>query len=142
MAEKLRTGLFVNRRYRERPRQGERRRPAKGNRPQRPGPAPNPKPKDDALTVALDKYLGKIAALRSHKTLLAYSLALKSFVHSCGCRTFGQVTKSTLENFTVQMKAEGLNDRTVAVRLAYVVTFLRAHGVTGVTLRHPYTEKK
>ncbi len=44
--------------------------------------------------------------------------------------------------FVVALKKDGQDDRTVANRVSGVITFLRAHGVVTVTLRHKYTEKK
>lgn len=109
---------------------------------ERPTPKLKPPKKNAPLEEALDAYLAKIEALKSHKTHLAYSLVLHSFVRSCGCKSFEQITKGTLENFAVQMKNEGLSDRTISNRLVNVVTFLRAHGIKNVSLSHKYTEKQ
>lgn len=106
-------------------------------------PTSRPQPKKNApLEEALDAYLAKVETLKSHKTFLAYALVLRTFVRSCGCKSFEQITKGTLENFAVQMKNEGLSDRTISNRLVNVVTFLRAHGIKDVSLSHKYTEKQ
>jgi integrase/recombinase XerD len=53
-----------------------------------------------------------------------------------------KIDKGDLTAFVVAQKKAGQDDRTIANRVAGVVTFLRAHGITNVTLRHKYTEKK
>jgi hypothetical protein len=42
----------------------------------------------------------------------------------------------------VALKKDGQDDHTIANRVGNIVTFLRAHGINNVTLRHKYTEKK
>jgi integrase len=93
---------------------------------------------DDAMAT----YLSTVAATRAHKTWLAYNLILNEFRKSCAKEYLDQIDKSDLTAFVVAQKKEGQDDRTVANRVAGVVTFLRAHGVVTVTLRHKYTEKK
>jgi len=87
-------------------------------------------------------YLSTVDATRAHKTWLAYNLILNEFRKTCAKEYLGQIDKSDLTAFVVAQKKEGQDDRTVANRVAGVVTFLRAHGITNVTLRHKYTEKK
>jgi hypothetical protein len=70
------------------------------------------------------------------------NLILNEFRKSCTKDYLDQIDKSDLTAFVVAQKKDGQDDRTVANRLAGVVTFLRAHGVVTVTLRHKYTEKK
>jgi integrase/recombinase XerD len=106
---------------------------------------PEPKPRiqaPDALDVLLDQYLTETESLKSHKTWLAYKLTLTDFVRSCGCQTVDQITQATLKAFAMRMKRAGLGDRSISNRLVHVVTFLRAHGVEGISLSHRYTEKK
>jgi len=91
---------------------------------------------------SMDSYLSTVAATRAHKTWLAYNLILNEFRKSCTKEYLDQIDKSDLTAFIVALKKEGQDDRTVANRVAGVVTFLRAHGVVSVTLRHKYTEKK
>ena len=91
---------------------------------------------------AMSTYLGTIAAMRAHKTWLAYSLFLNEFRKSCDKEYLDQIDKSDLTAFVVTQKKAGQDDRTIANRVAGVVTFLRAHGVITVTVRHKYTEKK
>jgi integrase len=69
-------------------------------------------------------------------------LILAQFRKSCTKEHLTQIDKSDLTAFVVALKKKGQNDRTVANRVAGVVTFLRAHGVVTVTLRHKYTERK
>lgn len=69
-------------------------------------------------------------------------MILNEFRKSCTKEYLDQIDKSDLTAFVVAQKKAGQDDRTVANRLAGVVTFLRAHGLTNVTLRHKYTEKK
>jgi integrase/recombinase XerD len=93
---------------------------------------------DDAMAA----YLSTVAATRAHKTWLAYNLILNEFRKTCTKEYLDQIDKSDLTAFVVAQKKDGQDDRTVANRVAGVVTFLRAHGVVTVTLRHKYTEKK
>ena len=93
---------------------------------------------DDAMAT----YLSTVAATRAHKTWLAYNLVLNEFRKTCTKEHLDQIDKSDLTAFVVAQKKARKDDRTVANRLAGVVTFLRAHGITNVTLRHKYTEKK
>jgi integrase len=93
---------------------------------------------DDAMAT----YLSTVAATRAHKTWSAYNLILNEFRKTCAKNYFDQIDKSDLTAFVVAQKKAGQDDRTVANRLAGVVTFLRAHGITNITLRHKYTEKK
>jgi integrase/recombinase XerD len=93
---------------------------------------------DDAMAT----YLSTVAATRAHKTWLAYNLILNEFRKTCTKEYLDQIDKSDLTAFVVAQKKDGQDDRTVANRVAGVVTFLRAHGVVTVTLRHKYTEKK
>jgi integrase/recombinase XerD len=91
---------------------------------------------------AMGTYLSTVAATRAHKTWLAYNLILNEFRKTCTKEYLDQIDQSDLTAFVVAQKKAGQDDRTVANRLAGVVTFLRAHGVVNVTLRHKYTEKK
>jgi integrase len=91
---------------------------------------------------AMSSYLGTVSATRAHKTWLAYNLILNEFGKSCTKAFLDQIDKGDLTAFVVAQKKGGQDDRTVANRVAGVVTFLRAHGIVTVTLRHKYTEKK
>jgi Phage integrase, N-terminal SAM-like domain len=73
---------------------------------------------------------------------LAYNLILNEFRKSCAKEYLDQIDKNDLTAFIVALKKEGQDDRTVANRVAGVVTFLRAHGIVNITQRHKYTEKK
>jgi hypothetical protein len=92
---------------------------------------------DDAIAT----YLTTVSATRSHKTWLAYNLMLNEFRQSCSKGYVDQIDKGDLTGFVVAQKKAGQDDRTVANRIAGVVTFLRVHGIITVTLRHKYTEK-
>jgi integrase/recombinase XerD len=98
--------------------------------------------KRTAVDDAMAAYLSTVAATRAHKTWSAYNLILNEFRKSCTKEYLDQVDKNDLTAFVVAQKKEGQDDRTVANRVAGVVTFLRAHGIVTVTLRHKYTEKK
>ncbi len=106
-----------------------------------PRPASVP-PKRVNITDATATYLTNIAATRAHKTWLAYNFILNAFRKSCTKMYLDEIDKSDLTAFVVILKKDGQDDRTVANRVAGVVTFLRAHGILTVTLRHKYTEKK
>jgi len=93
---------------------------------------------DDAMAT----YLSTVAATWAHKTWLAYNLILNEFRKTCTKEYLDQIDKSDLTAFVVALKKAGQDDRTVANRLAGVVTFLRTHGIANVTPRHKYTEKK
>jgi hypothetical protein len=93
---------------------------------------------DDAIAT----YLTTVAAMRAHKTWLAYNLALNEFRKSCCKEHLDRIDKSDLTAFVVTQKKNGQDDRTVSNRVGAVVTFLRANGIITVTLRHKYTEKK
>jgi site-specific recombinase XerD len=84
---------------------------------------------------AIGAYLTTVAAIRAHNTWLAYNLALSKFRKSCTKPYVDQIDKSDLTAFVVARKRGGQDDRTVSNRVGGVVTFLRAHGITG-TLRH------
>lgn len=94
---------------------------------------------DDALTV----YLSNTAATKKHRTLLAYTLATSDFRKVCPDKEWlDQIDKGDLTAYVVALKKDGQDDHTIANRVGNVVTFLRAQGITNVTLRHNYTEKK
>ena len=99
-------------------------------------------PKPTNVNDAMATYLSTVDAMRAHKTWLAYNLILNEFRKTCTKEHLDQIDKGDLTAFVVAQKKEGQDDRTVANRVAGVVTFLRAHGITNVTLRHKYTEKK
>jgi len=92
--------------------------------------------------AASESYLDTIAATRAHKTWLAYTLMLKLFRQSCRKEFLDQIDKSDLSAFEVMQKKDKQDDRTVANRIAGVVTFLRFHEIKTITIRHVYTEKK
>ncbi len=107
------------------------------------GPAVAPAlPKRVKVDEAMSSYLGTVSATRAHKTWLAYNLILNEFLKSCTKEFINQIDKGDLTAFVVAQKKGGQDDRTVANRVAGVVTFLRAHGIVTVTLRHKFTEKK
>jgi integrase/recombinase XerD len=106
--------------------------------PQKPA-ASNPRT-PGTLDKLIDDYLDSIEEHRSHKTSLAYSLALRAFFNSCRCASIQEVTKDTLKKFVADMKKEKLSDRTIANRVANAACFLRAHG-SAVTITHKYVEK-
>jgi integrase/recombinase XerD len=94
---------------------------------------------DDAITV----YLSNTAATKKHRTLLAYTLATSEFRKVCPAKEWlDQIEKSDLTAYVVALRKEGQDDRTIANRVGNVVTLLRTHNITNVTLRHKYTEKK
>jgi hypothetical protein len=91
---------------------------------------------------AIANYLGTVAATRAHKTWLAYNLILNTFRESCSKQHLDEIDKNDLTAFVVELKKGGQDDRTIATRVAGVVTFLRAHDIVTITLRHKYVEKK
>src|SRR6185437_2075885 len=64
------------------------------------------------------------------------------FRKSCAKEHFEQIDNNDLTAFVVALKKGGQDDRTIANRVANVVTFLRAHGISNVTVRHRFTERK
>jgi len=104
--------------------------------------AESPSAKRIKVEDAIATYLGTVAATRAHKTWLAYNLILNTFRDSCSKQHLDEIDKNDLTAFVVALKKDKQDDRTVANRVAGVVTFLRAHGIVTVTLRHSYTEKK
>jgi integrase/recombinase XerD len=106
------------------------------------------KPKsDDAFDVKMEAYLVSTKEHKSHKTWLAYSLALKTFYAACQCSTVAEVTEETLKEFVTTLKAKRkpngkkLSDRSISNILDNVVRFLRGQNVTTVTLKQKYVEK-
>ena len=94
---------------------------------------------DDAIAV----YLSNTAATRKHRTLLAYTLATSDFRKVCPAKGWlDQIDKGDLTAYVVSLKKSGQDDHTIANRLGNVVTCLRAQGITNLTLRHKFTEKK
>jgi integrase len=93
---------------------------------------------DDAIAT----YLSTVAATRAHKTWLAYNLTLNTFRKSCAKEYLDEIERSDLTGFVIGLKKDGQDDRTVANRVAGVVTFIRTHGIVTATPRHKYTEKK
>jgi integrase/recombinase XerD len=94
---------------------------------------------DDAIAI----YLANTAATKKHRTLLAYSLATSDFRKVCASKEWiDQIDKSDLIAQVVALKRDGQDDHTIANRVSNVVTFLRAQGITNLTLRHKYTERK
>jgi integrase family protein with SAM-like domain len=71
-------------------------------------------------------YLNNVAATRAHKTWLAYSLTLAEFRKSCTRGYVEQIDKCDLTAYVVALKKDEQDDRTIANRVANVVTFLRA----------------
>ena len=96
---------------------------------------------DDAFDVKKEAYLASVKEHKSHKTWLAYSLALREFYAVCQCATVGEITKQTLEDFVVALKAKKLSARSISNILDNVVRFLKAQGITDVLLKHKYVEK-
>jgi hypothetical protein len=96
----------------------------------------SPPAKRTNVNDAIATYLSTVDATRAHKTWLAYNLILNEFRKTCTKEYLDQIDKSDLTAFVVAQKEEGQDDRTVANRVAGVVTFLRAHGIANVTLRH------
>ena len=79
-------------------------------------------------------YLSTVDATRVHTTWLAYNLILNEFRKTCAKEYLGQIDKTDLTAFVVAQKKEGQDDRTVANRVAGVVTFLRENEVAADTL--------
>ncbi len=105
-------------------------------------PSANAPVKRIRIEDAISSYLTNVAATRARKTWLAYSLILNSFRKLCHKEYLDQIEKADLNVFVVAQKQAGLDDRTVANRVEGVGTFLRANGVTAVTLRHRFTERR
>ncbi|MGB7847068.1 MAG: site-specific integrase [Candidatus Acidiferrum sp.] len=74
---------------------------------------------DDAIAT----YLSTVAATRAHKTWLAYNLSLNTFRDSCAKEHLDEIDKNDLTVFVVALKKDEQDDRTVANRVANVVTF-------------------
>jgi len=74
------------------------------------------------LDDAISNYLTTVAATLAHKTWLAYSLALTEFRKACTKEWLDQIDRSDLTALVVAQKNEGQDDRTVANRIAGVVT--------------------
>jgi hypothetical protein len=83
---------------------------------------------------AISNYLDTVAATRAHKTWLAYNLILNEFRKVCTKEYLDQIEKGDLTALVVAQKKDGHDDRTVANRVAGVVTFLRAQGIVTITL--------
>jgi integrase/recombinase XerD len=94
------------------------------------------------LEKAVAKYLANIAALKSGKTAEGYSFTMNQFKEACGGTTLlKDIRKQDLLNYVVYLKKQDLSDRTIANRVAEVVTFLRANEIREITFRHKFTEK-
>lgn len=119
----------------------------------RPVPIPEPRPEPIKpkptiqtgavpLDVAIDTY-NKNVVSRSGKTVSGYSHTMSQFYASCHeKKAFVQdVTQADLVDFVVFLRGTGAGDRTISNRLGEVPTFLKWSGVSGVKLRHKYTEK-
>jgi integrase len=106
------------------------------------------KPKSyDAFDVKMEAYLDSTKEHKSHKTWLAYTLALREFYAACQCSTVAGITEETLKNFVTTLKAKRkpngkkLLARSISNMLDNVVRFLKAQKITDVTLKHKYVEK-
>jgi integrase len=95
----------------------------------------------DSLDTLIDAYLNSTKKTNSHRTWLAYKLAMNSFFKSCQCAVLGDITEKVLDKFVADIKLEGLSDRTIHNRVANVICFLREHKVKDVCLVHAYVEK-
>jgi len=84
---------------------------------------PKPVKKAASLSQAVDVYLQSVVATKAPCTAVAYKLALHQFAKVC-TKPLAEVTQDDLTAFAVMLKQDGKSDRTIANRLANIVTFL------------------
>jgi integrase len=101
---------------------------------------PKPTKTSASLVQAVDKYIETTVAAKAPRTAAAYRLTLREFAAGCS-KPAAQVTQDDLMQFAVRLKQDGMSDRTIANRVANVVTFLKKNG-SSASLRWKYTEKK
>jgi integrase/recombinase XerD len=76
------------------------------------------------LSESLQEYLDEVESHKSHRTFLAYSLALRSFAQACQ-NPVRQVARKDIMAWIAAMRQSGLDPRTIANRVTYLRTFVR-----------------
>ena len=92
-----------------------------------------------SLSAAVADYLAEIKMSRRPATHSAYSLSLRNFAESCSKRTLEDIDRLDLLAFINGLRTEhGLSDRTCHNRFEHLLTFLKAHGITGLAAKRDW----
>jgi integrase/recombinase XerD len=81
-------------------------------------------PSGRPLDASVAEYLGETAQFKSHKTWLAYSLALRGFQDSCG-QPVESIKRADVMRWMGGMKEAGFDIRTISNRICSLRTFIR-----------------
>ena len=99
---------------------------------------------DRSITAAIVEYLDEVRAAKSHKTYLAYAIALQGFSEFCKSKTLVSLSRADVLKYLGSLRGRGVSPRTIANRLSYLKTFM-LHFKLGWPLlktdRVRYTEK-
>jgi integrase/recombinase XerD len=91
------------------------------------------KPGRRRISDAVTTYLAEIKMSRSAATHSAYTLALRNFTDSCSKTYIEEVDRVDLLGYVKTLREKhGLADRTCHNRFEHLLTFLKAHGITGL----------
>jgi hypothetical protein len=99
-------------------------------------------PSRPSLKDAAERYIETTRATKAKDSVQRYEYWLRQFLGVCTKQYLDDVKVSDLTAYEVRLKQRGMSARTVHNRIVNVVTFLRALGIKGVTIRVRYVEKK
>jgi len=80
-----------------------------------------------SLQDAIDDFLREVRTHRAKKTYAAYRSMLAGFSESCPKIYLDELERKDLMNFSADLKADGLSDRTVYNKFELLMTFLKAN---------------
>jgi integrase/recombinase XerD len=85
------------------------------------------------ISDAIARYLAEIKVSRSSATKSAYTLALRNFTDSCSKTYLEEIDRADVLRHVEHLREnEKLSDRTCRNRFEHLLTFLKAHGITGL----------
>lgn len=105
---------------------------------------PDSQPKGRNLYEATAEYLAEVKAGKSHKTHIAYRVAIREFVECAKATTLEKLSRSDVLAFTGALRERGMSPRTIATRISYIKTLFLHFGLAWPMLKTDkvkYTEK-
>ena len=105
---------------------------------------PDSHPKGRDLNEAAAEYLAEVKAGKSHKTHIAYRVAIREFIEHAKVTTLEELSRPDVLAYTGALRDRGMSPRTIATRISYIKTLFLHYGLPWPMLktdRIKYTEK-
>ena len=105
---------------------------------------PEAKPQGHDLAEASAQYLAEVRAGKSHKTHIAYRVAIREFIEHAKATTLEELSRSDVLAYTGALRDRGMSPRAIATRIIYIKTLFLHYGLPWPMLKTGkvrYTEK-